>query len=179
MTTARWVLAVAGTAMLLLGGCAAKDKPPHLMHIRSGTNGPDEFSILPPKALEMPEDLAALPEPTPGGPNLSDPRPQDDAILALGGSPRSPGAGVAAADGALYNHAARNGVQSDIRGTLAEEDLQYRRKHNGRILERLFGVNVYFKAYRKQQLDQQAELERWRKAGGRSPSAPPRKPKEQ
>jgi hypothetical protein len=35
-------------------------------------------------------------------------------------------------------------------------------------------VNVYYKAYRKQSLDQQTELQRWREAGLRTSSAPPR-----
>lgn len=178
MTAARLVLAFAGAALLCVAGCGDKNKPPHLMHIRSDTNGPDEFGILPPKALEMPEDLALLPDPTPGGENRTDPKPQDDAVLALGGTPRTASAGVPASDGALYAHAARAGVSSDIRQTLAAEDLDYRRKNNGRLLERLFGVNVYYRAYTKQQLDQQAELELWRKRNAGTPSAPPRQRKE-
>ena len=42
---------------------------------------------------------------------------------------------------------ARFGVDGGIRSTLASEDLEWRRDNNGRILERLFNVNVYFKAY--------------------------------
>lgn len=171
MQSTRVVLAAAGAALLLLAACGG-DKVPQLMNIRSTTNGPDEFSILPPKALEMPEDLTALPEPTPGGANLTDPRPFDDAIVALGGTPGKAG-GIPAADSALYAAAARNGVSTGIRATLAEEDLEWRRKNDGRLLERLFDVNVYFKAYRKMWLDQQAELARWRKAGAKTPSAPP------
>lgn len=178
MTAARLVLALAGAALLAVAGCGERDKPPQTMHLRSDTNGPDEFSIVPPKPLEMPENLADLPEPTPGGSNLTDPKPNDDAVTALGGKPRGPSAGVPAADGALYAHAARNGVSGDIRSTLASEDVEHRRKNNGRLLERLFGVNVYYRAYRKQSLDQQTELERWRSAGAGTPSAPPRKPRE-
>lgn len=172
------VLAVAGAAMLTLAGCGSNNKTPHLMHLRSGTNGPDEFTIVPAKPLEMPEDLAALPEPTLGGENRTDQRPKDDAIVALGGTPRAASEGVPAGDGALYAHAARGGVQAGIRETLAVEDLDHRRKNNGRVLERLFGTNVYYRAYRKETLDQQAELERWRAAGAKGPSAPPRKPHE-
>ena len=36
-----------------------------------------------------PEDLAALPEPTPGGVNLTDHNPQADAVAALGGTSAS------------------------------------------------------------------------------------------
>ena len=172
MRSARVVLAIAGAALLMLAACGGGKDVPNLMNVRSETNGPDEFSILPPKPLELPEDLAALPEPTPGGENLTDPRPFDDAIVALGGKPQATG-GVPAGDGALYSYATRKGVTAGIRQTLAAEDLEFRQKNDGRLLERIFNVNVYFKAYRKQSLDQYAELERWRRAGARTPSAPP------
>ena len=171
MQSARVVLAAAGTAMLLLAACGG-DKVPQLMNVRQTTDGPDEFSILPPKPLEMPEDLAALPEPTVGGSNLTDPQPLDDAIVALGGSPNKSGT-IPAADSALYAAAARKGASAGIRETLAAEDLEWRRDNDGRLLERLFDVNVYFKAYREMSLDQQAELVRWRKVGAKTPSAPP------
>jgi hypothetical protein len=163
--------------MLALAGCSERE--PQLMNIRSTTNGPDEFGILPPKALELPEnlDMAALPEPTPGAANRTDPTPNEDAIIALGGRPGASG-GVPAADSAIYNHANRFGLTPGIRQTLADEDLAYRQKHNGRVLERLFNVNVYFRSYKRQSLDQQAELQRWRRAGVRTPSAPPPKPGE-
>jgi Protein of unknown function (DUF3035) len=170
----RAVIAVA--AMVTLAACGDKGAP-QLMNLRSG-QGPDEFAIVPPKALELPEDLAALPEPTPGGFNRTDPNPEADAAIALGGKPGAAG-GIPAGDSSLYAHAARFGVDGGIRGTLASEDLDWRRDNNGRILERLFNVNVYYKAYRKQRLDQQAELARWRALGIRTSSAPPRKPDEE
>lgn len=173
MRSTRGVLAIAGAALLALTACAS-DKTPELMNLRASGNGPDEFGILPPKALELPEDLTALPEPTPGGVNLSDRDPMADALIALGGAPRRAGS-VGGADGALVNHAARHGATPNIRATLAAEDLDFRRKNNGRLLERAFNVNVYFKAYKRMALDQFAELERWRKAGARTPSAPPQK----
>ena len=170
MQAARMVLAF-GVAFLL---AACADPLPELMHLRSATNGPDEFAILPPKPLELPADLAALPEPTPGGANRTDQDPMGDAILALGGSPSPPDAASPAVDAALVAHAGRLGFAPDIRSLLAAEDLDYRRRNDGRLLERLFAVNVYFRAYARQALDQQAELERWRQAGVRTPSAPPR-----
>lgn len=173
MQSARVVLAAAGTAMLLLAACSG-DKVPQLMNVRQTTDGPDEFTILPPKPLEMPEDLAALPEPTPGGANLTDPQPFDDAIVALGGNPNKSGT-IPAADSALYAAAARKGTTAGIRETLAAEDLEWRRKNDGRLLERILDVNVYYKAYRDMSLDQQAELLRWRKVGAKTPSAPPPK----
>jgi len=165
------VLIAALVATALLGGCAS-DKVPNLMNLRSDSNGPDEFAILPVKPLEMPKDLAVLPEPTPGSSNLVDPNPQADAVIAMGGKPRSTTAGNSA-DRGLIAYAARDGVTADVRGTLAAEDLDYRKRNNGRLLERLFKVNTYFKAYRPQALDQQAELARWRAQGLATPSAPP------
>lgn len=138
------------------------------MNLRSSTQGPDEFAILPPKPLSMPEDLASLPEPTLGGANLTDPTPNADAVAALGGN-----IDAGANAGGLVTAASRYGVSSNIRSELAADDLEWRKKHDGRFLERLFNVNTYFKAYDDQSLDQQAELWRWRKAGAKTPSAPP------
>ncbi len=161
------------TATALLSACGS-GKEPNLMNLRSDTKGPDEFGVLPTKPLELPKDLAVLPEPTPGGANLVDPNPMGDAIAALGGkAPRAdaPSRG----DGGIITYASRNGVTADIRTVLADEDLDYRKRNNGRLLERLFKVTVYFKAYRKQSLDQDAELARWRAKGLATPSAPPAK----
>ena len=166
-TAGKAIIAVA--TMLTLAACG--DVTPQLMNLRTG-EGPDEFGIVPPKPLEMPENLAELPEPALGGTNRADPQPIDEAIVALGGNPSAAG-GIPSGDSVLYNHAARFGVESAIRSTLAAEDLEWRRKNNGRLLERAFNVNVYYKAYRKQQLDQQAELARWRELGVKTPSAPP------
>ena len=167
MQTARIILAM--TCAAVLAGCGNSNNTPQLMNIRSTTAGPDEFGILPPKPLEMPTDLAQLPQPTPGGTNLTDPTPEADAIIALGGRPGA-GAGL---DAGLVAHVTRYGVASGIRQTVASEDLQWRRDNNGRVLERLFNVNVYYRAYEDQSLDQDAELWRWRQRGVRTPSAPP------
>lgn len=168
MQSARGITLVLFGAVMALSGCFGSDKTPELMNLRSSTQGPDEFAILPPKPLSMPEDLSALPEPTPGGSNLTDPTPNADAVAALGGN-----INAGANAGALVTAASRYGVSSDIRAELAADDLAWRQKHNGRFLERLFNVNTYFKAYDEQLLDQQAELWRWRKAGAKTPSAPP------
>ena len=170
MRAAKGNAIIAIAAMVTLAACSG-DGTPQLMNIRSGS-GPDEFSIVPPKPLEMPESLSELPSPTPGGTNRTDRQPFDEAVVALGGKPGVSN-GIPATDSAIYAHAARFGVESGIRETLASEDLEWRRDNKGRILERLFNVNVYYKAYRDQQLDQQAELLRWRKLGIKTPSAPP------
>jgi hypothetical protein len=154
-------------AVLLLGACA--ERTPELFNIRSEDRTPDEFSILPSQPLILPEDLSALPPPTPGGPNRADRRPQAEAIAALGGNP----AGGAGADRALVAAVSRYGVQAGIREQLAAEDLAYRRANDGLFLERLFNVNVYYDAYRPQSLDQYRELARLRRAGVRTVAAPP------
>lgn len=173
MRAGKGALAIAALAMLALGACSGGSDEPRLMNLRSATDGPDEFAIVPPKPLEMPEDLAALPEPTPGGTNRTDPTPEADAIVALGGRPDA-ARGVPAGDAGLINHASRNGVSGSIREELAAADLEHRRRSDGRLLERLFGTNVYYRAYRNQELDQHRELARWRRAGAQNVSAPPR-----
>jgi hypothetical protein len=73
----------------------------------------------------------------------------------------------------LVSYSTRFGVSGDIRPVLAAEDEEFRRRNDGRILERVFGTNVYFEAYRRQALDRYAELERLRRMGVRTPAAPP------
>ena len=170
MRAGQATLAVAVLALLTLVACGDGGEP-RLMHLTSATDGPDEFSILPLKPLTMPESLVDLPEPTAGGTNLTDPTPNDDAVIALGGRP---GAG-SGGDAGLMNHTGRYGRAADIRTQLAAEDLAFRSRNKGRPLERLFNLNVYFRAYKRQSLDQYAELQRWRRAGARNPSAPPQK----
>ncbi len=133
--------------------------------------GPDEFAVLPTKPLEMPETLAALPTPTPGGANRTDPTPVFDVANALGGNAEVLARG--SNDGALLAHATRFGVSPGIRATLSAEDAQFRSENQGRVLERMFDVNVYFRAYEFMELDQYAELERLRRAGIRTPAVPP------
>ena len=163
---------LAGLVLLIaLGACARGE--PRLMNLGADRRSPDEFGILPTQPLQAPPDFAALPTPTPGGTNLADPNPQAEAIAALGGRMPAANAGVPAADAALLARAGRFGTSDSIREDLAAEDLEFRRRNQGRVLERLFGVNVYTRAYSAQLLDSNAELDRWRRAGARVPSAPP------
>ena len=165
------VLALAGIALLALGACGG-GKGTGLMNLRSTSDGPDEFAILPPKALALPADLTALPKPTPGGANLTDQNPMNDAIVALGGKVSAAG-GVPAGDAGLVRYAGRNGGTPDIRATLAADDLARRKSKPGKLLERAFGLTTYFDAYRDMWLDTYAELQRWRDAGVYTPSVPP------
>ena len=172
-----WGLIGTGIAlMLLLSACGSAGRAPHLMNLRVGSDGPDEFAIVPPKGLLNPPDMTALPEPTPGGSNLTDPHPEADAIVALGGKVPPAAGGIAAADAALANYAARMGLSPEIRATLAAEDLQFRQSHQGRLLERLFRVTTYYEVYATFTLNAYDALAQWRAAGVATPSAPPKNP---
>lgn len=161
-------------AAALVTGCGSSNREPQLMNVSASIDRPDEFSILPTKPLEQPEDYAVLPEPTPGGTNRTDPTPREDAVAALGGNPAAvTRTGVPSSDSALLSHARRYGVTPTIREDLAAFDLEYRRANDGRLLERVFRLNVYYRAYAPMSLDQHAELERWRARMARTPSAPP------
>lgn len=165
---------LAALALTMLAACATHEREPILMHAAQSHRGPDEFAVLPTRPLQAPPDFTTLPPPDPGGRNLVDPDPWADAYAALGGRAPAPGGAVPAADAALLAHAGRYGIDPAIREQLAAEDLEFRRRHRGRLLERLFGVNIYHRAYgRAQGLDMYGELERWREAGRRTPAAPP------
>jgi len=159
-------------ALLLVSACVGSE--PRLLNAGANNSSPDEFAVLPGKLLQTPANYTELPEPTPGGSNLTDATPKADAITALGGNPavltRS---GILAADAALLAHAARFGVSGDIRADLATRDLALRRGQGALFFLRWFSGNRYFAAYRGQSLDQYRELERLRAAGIVTPSAPP------
>lgn len=163
------VLILGLAAGMGLTACGGPENPV-LMNIAQNTASPDEFAILPGKPIEMPRDMASLPAPTPGGSNRTDATPIADAVAALGGNPARINGPVS---GSVVTYASRYGVNPDIRDQLAAEDLEFRRDNNGRILERIFNVNVYFDAYASQSLDQHAELNRFRTAGIKTVSAPP------
>lgn len=158
-------------SLLALAACSPRGEP-ILMHAGAQDRGPDEFSIVPTRPLEMPPSFASLPPPNPSGTNRVDPQPRADVARALGGSPAVALAG-GGADGGIVNHTSRFGRNADIRAQLAAEDLAFRDRNRGRLLERLFAVNVYHRAYQDMWLDKYAEVERWRRAGVRTPAAPP------
>ncbi|WP_443216562.1 DUF3035 domain-containing protein [Rhodophyticola sp. CCM32] len=164
----RWRgLIAAGLVLMTVASCS-RDAP-RLLNIRPDGNGPDEFAILPTRPLELPGNFTELPTPTPGGTNRTDPTPEADAIAALGGDISR----ASTNNGGLVSYAGRFGIGVDIRQTLATEDLDYRRRNRGRLLERIFNLNTYHDAYQPLSLDRYAELERMRRAGIRTPAAPP------
>lgn len=171
MPKVSWSILLVLSAVVALSACSRKEGG--MMNLRS-SGGPDEFAILPTKPLTMPKDLTELPPPTLGGSNLTDPTPKADAVAALGGNPKYLTAdGIQRGDEGIVATASRYGVNGNIRTALADEDREFRKKHRGRLLERLFGVTVYFGAYEKQSLDRYSELQRMRRSGIRTPAAPP------
>lgn len=164
------VTALGLTAALGLAACSTDGR---LTTLETG-DGPDEFAILPTKPLQMPPDLAQLPPPTPGGSNITDPTPLADAVASLGGNPAHLSMqGVGAADAGLLAYTGRLGRAPDIRAVTAAEDQAFRARHGRRLLEIIAKANVYLRAYAPQTLDPYPELERFRRAGVRTPTAPP------
>ncbi|MEO0487437.1 MAG: DUF3035 domain-containing protein [Pseudomonadota bacterium] len=148
---------LAGLALLSLGACS-----------NAGSDGPDEFGVVPTLPLVAPPDPTTLPQPTPGGANRADANPQAALTAALGGS--ASGGGVPQSDAELIAFASRFGVDGAIRSELfaADETLRDRRSR-----VRLFRGRGYFALYAGQTLDAAAELERFRAQGVAVPSAPP------
>lgn len=158
-------------AAIAVSGCSPKKG---LRDLRAPGPGPDEFSILPTKPLTAPKDYQVLPAPTPGGANLTDPNPAADAVVALGGrSSAIDTNGVPSSDAALVTASSRYGVPSNTREVIAQEDADYR-KRQGRLTGiKLFPVDRYEQAYRKQSIDPYQQTERFRRAGFGTPTAPP------
>lgn len=162
------LIAALTCATLLLSACANQG----LRHLQSTSPGPDEFMIEPNKRLQTPDDMTALPTPTPGGSNLTDNDPLGDAVVALGGRPDR-GGSIPASDAAIVTAASRYGVTPDIRRQLDETDEEFRRRQARFTNIRLFPEDRYNQAYRREALDQPREAEAWRRAGAQTPSYPP------
>ena len=154
---------------LALAGCANDG----LRDIRGTAKGPDEFMIQPVKPLTEPADYTSLPVPTPGQANLTDRNAIAEGIQAFGGRPEATGGGIPASDGALVQQARRFGVAPAIRQELAETDAAFRKRKARFTQFRIVPTDRYNQAYKRQSLDAAAEAARWRRAGARTPSAPP------
>lgn len=170
-----WIM----VALLALTACGTRqsttDGETNLRQMRNPSGTPEEFSIVPSNPLQAPQSLAELPAPTPGGTNLADPTPLGDAVAALGGSPSrlDQQGGIGQGDQALVARAARFGTAPNIRAELAEADQAFR-KRRSLFNWRLIPEDTYNRVYGPQALDPYATLEAARRAGLRTPSAPPR-----
>ena len=157
-----------------VSGCSNRGEDVQLRRIEKPSEGPDEFSILPGKALQAPESYQALPAPTPGAANLTDQNPKADGVAALGGNPAALNTGAASqGDAGLVRHTSRYGVQSGIRQTLAVEDAEVRRRHGRRNILRIGPTDDYTNSYKRQWLNSYAEQRRLRRLGIETPAAPP------
>ncbi|MCA0918872.1 DUF3035 domain-containing protein [Pseudooceanicola nanhaiensis] len=162
-------------SVLALAACSSTPEGvTQLRSFKSSSDGPEEFAILPGKELEQPESYTSLPTPTPGGSNRTDQTPTADAVAALGGSPaRLAQSGVPSDEGQLVAYATRNGVQPDIRQTLAQEDADFRKRKQRFTKIRLFKVDRYYQAYDDESLDGRGTAWSWRTAGAETPTNPP------
>lgn len=156
---------------LLLAACS-NDKG--IRQLSSNGDGPDEFKILPAKPLSIPKDQNALPPPTPGGANATDLDPVGDAVVALGGSRKAArSTSIPSGDAGLVNYSGRLGRAENIRGTVAAEDAEFRRKRGRFTNIRIVKEDRYNEVYKQQHLDQYNEQYRWRNGGAATPAAPP------
>ncbi len=163
----RGVILMAGMTLLMSCGDG------RLRDMSSNRSTPEEFAIVPPKPLEIPPNFSELPTPTPGAANRTDQAPVADAVAALGGNPAALyGNTVSTADAALLASTQRFGVNGAIRGDLASEDAAFR-KRKALFNWRLIKDDEYNRAYSGQRLNADAELDRLRRLGIRTPSAPP------
>ncbi|KAA8609716.1 hypothetical protein AL036_03025 [Salipiger aestuarii] len=156
-----------------LAACSPGERDIRLHRLKTNSGQPEEFAILPTKPLQTPPNFAELPAPVPGAANRTDPTPKADAVAALGGNPaRLAETGAPAGDGALIGTASRFGRDPQIRTRLAAEDLAYR-KRKSLFSYKIVPQDEYYDAYRSQWLDTYAVLDAFRRAGARTPSAPP------
>lgn len=151
-----------------LSACAKKG----LRELDARRNGADEFLMLPSKPLEAPASYTSLPEPTPGGANLTDRNPSAEAVAALGGRV-TPAGGVPSGESALVAAASRHGVTPDIRPELAEADAKLRKRNAFLANLKLFRVDRYAEVYERDTLEPGRVAGAYRKAGVPVPSAPP------
>jgi hypothetical protein len=160
-------------AAAIVAGCGQRDGDVTLTRLSNTGSGPDEFSVLPGKPLEPPQDATRLPTPAPGAANRTDQTPLADGAAALGGTRGAPGGAPAAGNATLVNHANRFGGTGGIRQTLAQEDREIRRNHGRVNILRILPGDDYVQAYRDQWLNPHAETRRLRNRGVLTPASPP------
>ncbi|MCE2523673.1 MAG: DUF3035 domain-containing protein [Rhodobacteraceae bacterium] len=170
------VIAMACAAVLFLSACSLRGGSEEVLSPKSGAKlrPTDEFSAAPSRPIELPESVANLPRPSKARPDRAQKDAAGEALAALGGRRGGGNGGIPAGDREFVAYASRLGTDKNIRLLLAAEDEEFRRGRQGKLLERWFNVNLYFRAYEEMTLDEYAELERLRRSDVRTPSAPPR-----
>ncbi|MCY4007179.1 MAG: DUF3035 domain-containing protein [Rhodobacteraceae bacterium] len=167
-------LAIVLTGAIALAGCNLvggddNDEPPKLLQFKNDGR-PDALATVPTRPLVYPDRTMELKPPDLLRGNRADRRPDKEVIVSLGGEARQTAGQY---DRHLVSHATRHGYDPLIRRRLETEDIEFRRRNDGRLLERVFRVNLYFDAYRPMSIDPYVELQRLRAAGIRTPTAPP------
>ena len=104
----------------VITSCSESD--PNLFSLKNLSDGPDEFALVTLREIQMPTDFSILPKPTLGGVNLTDQNPQEDVILALGGSLTAKTNLTQEDDKLLEETASRFGIMENIRNELALEE---------------------------------------------------------
>ncbi|MCA0961388.1 DUF3035 domain-containing protein [Salipiger bermudensis] len=156
-----------------LAGCSSGARDMRLHYLKTNSGTPEEFAIVPNKPLETPPAMTALPAPTPGSANRTDQTPKASAVAALGGNPaRVSERGTPSGNGALLQRAGRYGTDPNIRTDLAAADFEHR-KRASRFSYKIVPQDEYYDAYREQWLNSHDALDAYRRAGIKTPSAPP------
>ncbi|MCY4306858.1 MAG: DUF3035 domain-containing protein [Rhodobacteraceae bacterium] len=149
---------------IALGGCSRNNSEPELVFHKS-RGAPDELTLVVYEPIEKPESIAALAPPGTTR-NAADPQPNEDIIRLLGSDGEEKVDGrIPDRDSDLLLYTQRMGADGDIRGILAAEDLEFRRRNQAKPLERLANINVYFAAYSFMALDSREEYQRLRSEG--------------
>ncbi len=161
MNKGLWFLVV---ILFALVGCSENTSDPELVFHKS-RGAPDELTLIVYEPIEKPESVTNL---TPPGTtrNFADPQPKEDIIRLLGSSGEEKVDGrIPDRDSDLLLYTQRMGTDSDIRGILAAEDLEFRRRNQARPLERWANLNIYFAAYSFMSLDSREEYRRLKSEG--------------
>lgn len=119
VTPARLRATAALLGVTFLAGCAGFNIREELGIVGAG---PDEFSVVKKRPLQMPTDMQELPPPRPGAPSLVDPRPAEDAQLALTGRAQPAATDSSRAEEAFLIAAGANKADPDIREKLEEDE---------------------------------------------------------
>ena len=162
-------------ATALVAGCDRTGSP--VRALGRDVPPPDEFAVLSRAPLRMPPGMG-LPEPRPGAPSPLDPRPQQEAAMALLGTPtpaRSAG-GVTAAEAALLESADAAAASEEVRVQLARDRARGDEVYDPPTIFELFGIAERAPIPPEERLDPVREAQRLQRTGVSAPSDPLARP---